>query len=73
IGMEAEISEKLFDITEKISQQGTENESGTGIGLILCKEFIEKNKGHIWVESEVGKGSKFTFSLPSAETKRAKQ
>lgn len=73
IGMEAEISEKLFDITEKTSQQGTENESGTGIGLILCKEFIEKNKGHIWVESEVGKGSKFTFSLPSAETKRAKQ
>ncbi len=67
IGMKDEICEKLFDITKKTSQQGTENESGTGIGLILCKEFVEKNKGRIWVQSETGKGSKFTFSLPTAK------
>lgn len=73
IGMKDETCEKLFDMTEKTSQQGTENETGTGIGLILCKEFVEKNKGQIRVESEAGKGSKFTFSLPTATAKQAEQ
>ncbi|KOH43365.1 tetratricopeptide repeat-containing sensor histidine kinase [Sunxiuqinia dokdonensis] len=73
IGMNAETCEKLFDITKKTSQQGTKNESGTGLGLILCKEFVEKNKGQIWVESEVGKGSKFTFSLPVPIEKQIQQ
>lgn len=65
VGMSKEVLEKLFRIDTKHSTKGTANEKGTGLGLILCKEFIEKNNGRIWVESEVGKGSAFHFSLPS--------
>ncbi|MPM74050.1 Sporulation kinase E [bioreactor metagenome] len=64
IGMNTAKINKLFKIDEKISTKGTENESGTGLGLVLCKEFIEKHGCQIWVESEVGKGSKFSFTLP---------
>lgn len=65
IGMDKKTSSRLFDITQMISQQGTKNEQGTGLGLILSKEFIQKNKGQIHVESEPGKGSRFTFTLPA--------
>lgn len=64
IGMSEAVFSKLFRIEEKITSIGTNRETGTGLGLILCKEFIEKNKGEINVISEKGKGSIFSFSLP---------
>lgn len=64
IGIPEEKVENLFSIYDKRSTKGTRKEKGTGLGLILCKEFIEKNNGEIWAESVVGKGSSFYFSLP---------
>ena len=64
IGIEAENIEKLFKIDKPFYTQGTKSESGTGLGLILCKDFIERNGGRIHVESEFGKGSRFSFTLP---------
>ena len=64
IGMSPDVLGKLFRIEESQSRIGTDNESGTGLGLILCKDIIHKNGGSIWAESEVGKGSVFTFSIP---------
>ncbi len=63
IGMSEENIKKLFKIEEKVGSIGTEGESSTGLGLLLCKEFVEKNGGTIWVESQEGKGSRFSFSL----------
>jgi signal transduction histidine kinase len=57
--------EKLFRINENYSTTGTQNEQGTGLGLILCKEFLVKHGGKIWVDSEVDKGSTFYFTIPS--------
>ena len=57
--------DKLFIVDDNISTPGTCQEQGTGLGLLLCKEFIDKNNGKIWVESKVGKGSTFSFSLPT--------
>lgn len=64
VGMDHEVTSKLFCITSKTSTVGTENEKGTGLGLILCQDLIEKNNGKISVESEFRKGSKFSFILP---------
>ena len=64
VGISEKDIAKLFIIETKYSTAGTSNEKGTGLGLILCKEFVEKNGGRIWVESAVGKGSKFSFSIP---------
>ncbi|GET34603.1 hypothetical protein PbJCM13498_34660 [Prolixibacter bellariivorans] len=63
IGIPEKDINRLFKIEEKVSSQGTEGESSTGLGLLLCKEFIEMHGGKIWVESEYGKGSKFKFTL----------
>jgi signal transduction histidine kinase len=62
-GIDPEISSKLFNFAKQYTTNGTAGEKGTGLGLPLCKEFIERNGGKIWVESELGKGSKFTFTL----------
>ncbi len=64
IGIKNENIDKLFNLNENISTKGTNNERGTGLGLILCKEFVEKHGGKIWVESEVGRGSVFKFTIP---------
>jgi PAS domain S-box-containing protein len=64
IGIKPEAIDKLFKIETSFTTRGTENEKGTGLGLLLCKEFIEKHHGKIWVESEPGNGSRFIFVLP---------
>ncbi|MBL7857207.1 MAG: tetratricopeptide repeat protein [Cyclobacteriaceae bacterium] len=64
IGMKPDVLKILFDKTAPYTTRGTANEKGTGLGLILCKEFVEKNGGKIWVESKEGEGSTFWFSLP---------
>jgi len=64
VGIKKEVLGKLFQIAENQTTLGTQNERGTGLGLILCKEFVEKHGGRIWVESEPGVGSKFSFAIP---------
>ncbi len=64
IGIPPENLAKLFDISEVLTTKGTAEETGTGLGLLLCKEFVAKHGGKIWVESEVGKGSDFRFTMP---------
>ena len=64
IGMKKKIIKKLFRFSTNNTSLGTENEKGSGIGLVLCKEFVEKHNGKIWAESKVGKGSDFKFTLP---------
>jgi signal transduction histidine kinase len=66
VGIPSESIENLFKVKSTFSTTGTSNEKGTGLGLIICKEFILTNGGDLWVESEQGKGSKFIFTLPSA-------
>ncbi|MFZ2151238.1 MAG: ATP-binding protein [Candidatus Absconditicoccaceae bacterium] len=63
-GMSPDILNALFKIGEKIISEDLTGKKGTGLGLILCKEFVERNGGKIWVESELGKGSKFHFTIP---------
>jgi len=63
VGIKDDDKEKLFRIDTHLTTPGTEKEEGSGLGLILCKELVEKNHGKIWVESKLGKGSTFFFSL----------
>ena len=65
MGMSEEMCRKLFQLNENIGRIGTEGEPTSGLGLILCKDFIEKNGGQIWAESEENEGSIFYFTLPS--------
>lgn len=64
VGMRRDDCEKLFKIESGNTSLGTNKEKGTGIGLILCREFVERHNGKIWAESEPDMGSKFTFSIP---------
>lgn len=64
VGISRDKLSKLFQIDQNISTAGTRNEEGSGLGLILCKEFINLNKGEITVKSKVGEGSEFKFTLP---------
>ncbi len=65
VGIQEENLEKLFRIDVNYSTRGTEDEAGTGLGLILCKEFIQRNKGEIKAKSTFGIGSEFSFTLPA--------
>ncbi len=67
VGMPQGVVDKIFRIDTKHSTQGTAKEKGTGLGLILCKEFVEKNGGQIWAKSKEGKGSLFAFSIPKSQ------
>jgi len=64
VGIENKDLTRLFTIGEKVGSKGTDGELSTGLGLILCKEFVEKHGGRIWAFSEVGKGSTFCFTVP---------
>ncbi len=66
VGMSKDVADKLFKLGESSSMLGTNNEHGTGLGLIICKEFIDKMNGKITVESTLGVGSKFIISLPKS-------
>jgi nitrogen-specific signal transduction histidine kinase len=65
LGISKEKQEKIFRVDSLSSTPGTDGEKGTGFGLLLCKDLVQKNDGEIWLESETGKGSTFFISLPS--------
>jgi signal transduction histidine kinase len=65
VGISEKDSQNLFRIDSKVKRKGTNNEDGSGLGLILCQEFVNKHNGKIWVESIPGKGSEFIFSIPA--------
>ncbi|MBN2890597.1 MAG: PAS domain S-box protein [Bacteroidales bacterium] len=69
VGIEKENIPKLWDFTQPFSTKGTSDEKGTGFGLLVCKEFVEQHGGKIWVESEIGKGSDFIFTIPFSNDK----
>jgi PAS domain S-box-containing protein len=65
VGIKSDDIDKIFSIDVNFSTTGTANETGTGLGLMLCKEFIERHKGKIWAESKINEGSNFRFTIPS--------
>ncbi|MDR1673438.1 MAG: HAMP domain-containing histidine kinase [Bacteroidales bacterium] len=66
IGISPENQEKMFNTSSCFTTIGTAKEKGTGFGLLLCRDFVEHNRGKLWLESEEGKGTTFYFSIPSA-------
>jgi len=71
VGIELERQSQIFNASKLSRTYGTENEIGSGIGLMLCRDFVEKNSGVIEVESEKGKGSTFSFTLPAHKTEKS--
>ena len=71
--MSEDDQQKVFDISAKHSTLGTNQEKGTGLGLILCKEFVERNDGHISVESDIEVGTTFKFTLPKQKNNTIEQ
>ena len=64
IGIPEDMMNKLFSLEGQFSQKGTRDEKGSGLGLILCRDFINRHGGQISAESKRGKGSRFVFSIP---------
>lgn len=73
IGMPEEIQQNIFNPDERPKRKGTDNEGGTGLGLVMCKEFIEAHNGELFVKSEVDEGSEFTFILPNEINQKTEQ
>ena len=69
VGMNKRMIDHLFRFDEMTTCKGTEGEPGTGLGLMICKDFVEKHGGKLWVESEEGKGTTFSFTLPNIAAK----
>jgi len=72
IGISKESIDNLFNLDSSTNRKGTDGEPSSGLGLILCKEFVEKNGGTLWVESDEGKGSTFYFTVPKASEAESK-
>ncbi|MFM6312390.1 MAG: sensor histidine kinase, partial [Dolichospermum sp.] len=70
VGIDPEKQKNLFTMSVE-STQGTANEKGTGLGLLICKDFVTSNGGSIWVESEAHSGSKFVFTIPNYPPKKS--
>lgn len=69
VGMNPDLINLLFNLEHNITKTGTKGEKGTGLGLLLCKEFVEMHGGKIWVNSKPGEGSTFAFSIPMDQPK----
>lgn len=67
VGMDKETAENIFNIGSKKVRNGTAGERGSGLGLVICRQFVEKNNGQIWVESKINSGTKISFTLPLNE------
>ncbi len=64
VGMSEEVKNKLFNWENRVKKEGTAKEKGSGLGLLMCRDFITQMGGEIWIESELGRGTKISFSLP---------
>jgi signal transduction histidine kinase len=73
VGMDEKQKSLLFGMNKSFTTPGTTNEKGSGLGMILCKDFIEKHSGEIWVESNSGKGSEFFFTIPVISKERTQR
>ncbi|MCG8701625.1 MAG: GAF domain-containing sensor histidine kinase [Bacteroidales bacterium] len=73
MGIQPEVLDKLFIIEKNKSSEGTSGEKGTGLGLVICKEFIDQHHGKIWAESELGQWTEFCFEIPALDNKNVSE